>query len=399
MWEFPRGDHGITIDSMRGKVFACGVALSGVAVLSVHGSLDRPVRWTPDGLFYQARVLELRGATHEAAYREAFEGPIAERLRRVDRDHTGDREWVAYNVRFFERRVAVPLAAATIEPLAGERSLLHISLAGYIAAVLAVFALLLQRFTLPVAATVALATAALPALTDNAPLPHTDMWGLALFATSLVAALLVLRRGPWWLLLWVPAIVVLAFTRDCTWVALLACGWYAWRWRSRRALVLFASGVAAVLPALVLYPLPLRELLAFVVSDFEPVASLSWPEIVGRYPGTLLDTLRANAGFVRQGEWYTGLYFVGGLALLVALARGRRGDRPVLLLRATVVSGVLYLLTVPLFSAFRLELVLVPAASFGFALAVEHVASLARERLAPRVSGRAVVPPLPGRHH
>ena len=128
---------------MRGKVIACAVALGGVSFLAVHGSLERPVRWTPDGLFYQARVLELRGASHEAAFEEAFEGPIAARLRRVDAEHSGNPEWVAYNERFFERRVAVPIAAAAIEPLAGERSLVYVSLAGYVVAVLAIFGLLL----------------------------------------------------------------------------------------------------------------------------------------------------------------------------------------------------------------------------------------------------------------
>jgi hypothetical protein len=383
---------------MRGKVIACAVALGGVSFLAVHGSLERPVRWTPDGLFYQARVFELRGASHEAAFEESFEGPIAARLRRVDAEHSGNPEWVAYNERFFERRVAVPIAAAAIEPLAGERSLVYVSLAGYVVAVLAIFGLLLYRFSLPVAGLVALGTALLPALTDNAPLPQTDMWGLALLATALLAALLTLHRGRRWLVLWVPAIFVLAFTRDSTWVAILAVAWCAWRWRSREALVLVLTGIAAAVPAAFLFPAPLRELLAFAVNDFEPAPGFSWADIARLYPGTLLEALRSDAGFVRGGQWYTGLYFVAGLALLLVLARGRTDDRPVRLLRASVASAILYLLTVPLFSAFRLELVLVPAAAFGFGLAAERLEALARERLAPRLSGGAVAHELPGRH-
>jgi hypothetical protein len=383
---------------MRGKVIAVAVALAGVAFLAVHGSLERSVRWTPDGLFYQARVLELRGATHDEAFAEAFEGPIAERLRRVDAGHSGNPEWVAYNERFFERRVAVPLAGAAIYPAAGERSLMLVSLVGFIAAVLAVFALLLMRFSLSVAAVVGLATAVLPALTDNAPLPQTDMWGLALLATALLAALLTLRRGLPWLALWIPAVFVLAFTRDSTWVAILAVAWCAWRWRSRRALLLVLTGVVAAVPAALIFPVPLRELLAFAVSDFEPAPGLSWPEIARLYPGTLLEALHSDAGFVRGGQWYTGLYFVAGLALLLALARRQHGDRAVTLLRATVFSGAVYLLTVPLFSAFRLELVLVPAAAFGFALGVERVEAFARARWVPRLSGGAVVPQVSGRN-
>ena len=382
----------------RAKVIAVAVALAGVAFLAVHGSLERPVRWTPDGLFYQARVLELRGETHEAAFREAFEGPIAERLRRVDAEHSGDPTWVAYNERFFERRVAVPLAAAAIHPAAGERSLMYVSLAGFVLAVLALFGLLLLRFSLPVAASVGLVTAVLPALTDNAPLPQTDMWGLALLATALAAAVLTLRRGMHWLALWIPAILVLSFTRDSTWVAILALAWCAWRWRSRPAFVLVLTGIAAIVPAALMFPAPLKELLAFAVNDFEPAPGMSWAEIARLYPGTLLDTLHSDAGFVRGGQWYTGLYFASGLAFLFVLARGQTGDRTVALLRATVFSGVLYLLTVPLFSAFRLELVLVPAAAFGFGLAAERLEAIARERLLPRLSGGAVVPQPEGRH-
>ena len=162
--------------------------------------------------------------------------------------------------------------------------------------------------------------------------------------------------------------------------------------------MLVLTGIAAAVPAALLFPAPLRELLAFAVNDFEPAPGFAWAEIARLYPGTLLEALRSDAGFVRGGQWYTGLYFVAGLALLLVLARGRTDDRAVRLLRATVASGILYLLTVPLFSAFRLELVLVPAAAFGFGLAAERLEALARERLVPRLSGGAVAHELPGRH-
>jgi hypothetical protein len=382
-----------------GRKAIVAVALAAVAFLAVHGSLERAVRWTPDGLFYQARVLELRGATHDEAFREVFQGPISERLRRVDAEHSGNAGWVEYNERFFERRVAVPIAGAAIHPVAGERSLLYVSLVGYIAAVVAVFGLLLLRFSLPVAAAVALGTALLPALSDNAPLPHTDTWGLALLAGALAAALLTFDRGLRWLPLWAAAIVLLSFTRDSTWIAILAVGWCAWRWRSRTGVWLVASGLAAALPALFLFAVPLRELLAFAVSDFTPAPNLPWSEIVQRHPGTLLETLRSNAGFVRQGEWYTGAYFALGLVFLFLLARRVSGDRAVTLVRAGAVASVLYMLTVPLFSGFRLELVFVPAAAFGFALALERLEALARARwTAPRLAGGAVVPRVTARH-
>ena len=52
---------------------------------------------------------------------------------RSDPQKTGNPAWVRYNEPFYERRVAVPLAGAALYPLAGDRSLLYLSLAGYVA--------------------------------------------------------------------------------------------------------------------------------------------------------------------------------------------------------------------------------------------------------------------------
>ena len=52
--------------------------------------------------------------------------------------------------------MTVPLPRPRIEPLAGDRAVLDVSLAGYVAAVLALFWLLLLRFRLAIAAAVTL---------------------------------------------------------------------------------------------------------------------------------------------------------------------------------------------------------------------------------------------------
>ena len=76
-------------------------------------SLSGPARWSPDGLFYQARVYEIRdGMSQPEALREAFQGPLGERLRAIDPERSGSPQWVAYNARFYERRVAVPYVAS-----------------------------------------------------------------------------------------------------------------------------------------------------------------------------------------------------------------------------------------------------------------------------------------------
>src|SRR5918997_3003288 len=246
-------DAGPSIAAMAIKAAIAAVALAALAFVAVHGSLERPVRWSPDGLFYQARLLELRGESRDAAYEHVFEGPMAARLRVEDPDHVGDPAWVAYNQRFFERRVAVPLAGAALEPAAGERALSIVSIAGFVAAVLAVFGLLLLRFRLPVAAAVAAATALLPRLTDIAPLPLTDSWGLALMTAALAFAVLALDRGPRWVWPWAAAIALLTFTRDSTWIPVLAAAWCAWRLRSRTPVLLVAAGVVAALPGYLIF--------------------------------------------------------------------------------------------------------------------------------------------------
>ena len=134
--------------------------LAATALLAVAGSLSGPARWSPDGLFYQARVYEIRdGLSQRDALSKAFEGPLGARLRAIDPDRSGNPDWVAYNAKFYERRVTVPLAAAALTPAAGDRAILDIALAGYIVAVLALYwLLLLLRFRLVVAAGVTLAT-------------------------------------------------------------------------------------------------------------------------------------------------------------------------------------------------------------------------------------------------
>ena len=164
-----------------------------LSCLAVWPACHDPVEWTPDALYYQARVLELRG--EDNASNKVFHGPLAADLRARDPGHTGNEAWVEYNEPFYERRVAVPLAAAALYPVTEERSLLDLSLVGYVAAVLALFGLLLLRFRIALAAAVAAAAALLPPLTHHSSFPLTDSWGLALEIVALGAAILSLERG------------------------------------------------------------------------------------------------------------------------------------------------------------------------------------------------------------
>jgi hypothetical protein len=351
--------------------------LAAAALLAVNGSLSGPARWSPDGLFYQAKVYEIHdGLSQGDALRKAFQGPLGARLRAIDPDRSGSQQWVAYNARFYERRVTVPLAASVLTPAAGDRAVLDVSLAGYVAAALALYwLLLLLRFRLVVAAGVTLATIFLPALTHHAQFPLTDSWGLALEILAFAGAVLALRRGPRWLALWVAAIVLLSLTRDSMWVPVLGAVILAVFQRSRATLQLAVTGVLAALPAVVAIRVPMRELLAQMLNGLQPAPDLSWGTIAGRYPSAIVDLLQADGGFVRDGAWYSALYLIAGLVLLVVLARSARRGPATLLIAGGALAGIAYVLAVPVFSALRLELVLVPMAAFGLALGGERLAA------------------------
>ena len=370
---------------MNRRTTTIGLLAAALAVLScaaVWSAWRDPVTWTPDALYYQARLLEFRGVDDEVSRERVFEGPISAELRSRDPGHTGNEEWVEYNEPFYERRVALPLAGAALYPAAGERSLLYLSLAGYVAAVLALFGLLLLRFRVLVAAAVAAGAALLPPLTDHASYPLTDSWGLALEIGALAAAVLTLDRGLRWLPLWVGAVGLLAFTRDSAWIPILAVGWLAFRHRARPPVTLLSTGIAAAVPALLLFTTPVRDLLAFNVNDSEPSADTSWGFIASNYPGALEELVRANVGFLRRGEWYTALFLVGGvLALLLLVSRRQAGrDQASTLMTAAAVVGLGYVLAAPVFSAFRLELVFVPMAAWGVALVTEALLAQVRAR-------------------
>jgi hypothetical protein len=357
----------------RTRIGILATALAALACLAVLSEWRDPVEWTLDGLFYQERVLEIRGADHETAHSQTFEGRIAAELRREDPGHTGNAAWVEYNEPFYERRVAVPLAGAAVYPVAGERSLFYVSLAGYVAAVVALFGLLLLRFRILIAAVVTAATIFLPALTQHSSYAITDSWGLALQIIALGAAIVTLDRGFRWLPLWVAAIALLGFTRDSAWIPVLAAGFMAIRFRTRAPVALFGTGVVAALPALLLFTTPVQNLLAMLVNDFEPSADTSWGFIASNYPSAVVELIRANVGFLRRGEWYTALYLVGGVLTLLLLVWRRPHVRSAATsyMTAATFLALGYVLAAPAFSAFRLELAFVPMAAWGIALATE----------------------------
>jgi hypothetical protein len=354
--------------------FFVAVALIAVGIFAMRAQLSGPAHWTPDGLFYQSRALELAGVDGAMALKRTFEGAIAAELRQTDPTRSGDLKWARYHERFYERRVFVPYAASVIAPAAGDRALLDVSIAGYLAGILAIFGLLMVRFALPIAAAVTLLTIFLPMFTENSGFPQTDSWGLALEAGALAFGILALQRGTRWVVPWVLAILALSFTRDSAWIAIIAAGYLAFKVRSRLSFALLGSGIAAALPVALLFSVPTRELLATMLNNAEPNPDGSWGFILRNYPAAVVDTLHADAGFVLDGAWYSALYLLGGIALLFVLGRGKERSAATMFLQAAAFAGAAFVMVVPLFSALRLELAIVPIAAWGIALACERLA-------------------------
>jgi hypothetical protein len=353
------------------------VSLAGIATGTVWGDFHRPVAWSPDGLFYQERLLEIRGKPHDQAVKEVFFGPISATLRRFDPARLTDPRWISYNEAFFKRRLTVPATGAAIYPLDGKRSLLDVSLVGYVVAIVALFAFLVVRFSPVAAASATLATILLPQLKGFAGLPLTDSWGLALEILAFAFAVLTLDRGPRWLWGWIAVLLVLSFTRDNGWIAVAAIAWLAWRTRTRNGVLLLGTGFAALLPALFAYPLSYRRDLAFTVNNAEPPQHATWHFIASHYPHAVSHLVRSDVGFLRNGQWYTAAYFAVGIVSLFIGRRTHGRDNVQMLVRSGAVAALLYLLVLPNFSAFRLELAFVPMAAFGIGLVVERIARTA----------------------
>jgi uncharacterized membrane protein len=164
------------------------------------------------------------------------------------------------------------------------------------------------------------------------------------------------------------------------WIPVLAACWLAVTQRTRIAVALAGTGVAAALPAVLAIQVPMRELLAQMLNDAQPAPDASWSEVIRQFPGAIVDLLQADGGFVRDGAWYSAAFLLAGLVLLFLLSRGPRSTQATTLLKAAVVAAAAFIVAVPIFSAFRIELVLVPMAAAGLALAGERIAFLAAER-------------------
>lgn len=405
------------------------VFLAGLALWSTSTAWNEPVNWSSDALFYQAHTLMLRGESEQTALRTTLTGEPGRQVRLTaagnlhELAQLRDPRWIAYNEQITRRRVLVPALAAAVYPLFGLWSLQAVSLAGYLAFGLLLYALLRRRFQ-PGASTIVVSVCLLlPAMRLWSQHPLTDSWGVALETACLLAGLLVLDRGVRWLPLWVVAIAALSLTRDATVVVVAGAAWVAVRERTPRSILLTLTGAAAALPAPLAFGNPLGNAVGNAVGNFQ---SGYWPSLqtmlrqdlyvntIGSQQrltglvllgGIALLLVRPQTEAVASARrlasiaclayvvfnllsmafFFSGLYvpvgliFISGLALLFAPLRPV--DPSLRLFRGAAVACAGYLALYPTASGFRLELVFLPLVAVGAARAV------ARWGIAPKREG------------
>lgn len=363
--------------------------LMALGVLSMGRNWGGDILWELDGLFYQAHVEQLRGADREDAIRTVFSGPLSERAREIeatteDRRRVRDPDWPLYTDRFFQRRWLVPALAAGAYPVLGEHSLETLSLLAFVAVGPLLFLLLRLRFSQPLAFAASALALALPPLRDWSIFPLTDSAGVALLIAGLLAALAVQRRGLRWLAPWMLCVLALALTRDTAFILVVAAAALALVERNRRSVALLAGGALAALPAPLLWSVGVREQLAYVFSDHTRPLDTSWSFVAGEYLPHLGDVAGRYVDFA-AGSPHVVLFFLVGVLSAFVLAPGK--DPFFALLRGTF-AGYLVLLAIgPTFSVFRYELVLVPLALAGVALAAQRgLEALGRVRSRERLA-------------
>jgi hypothetical protein len=170
-------------------------------------------------------------------------------------------------------------------------------------------------------------------------------------------------------------------------VVVIAAGWLAVRERSREVGIAAAAGFLVSLPAPLIFKVPVRDNLAYVMNDYRIPSDTEWSSILSGYPSQMTDLITNNLAYPGISPVPTPLTFVIGALVIAALIAlfvpWSHRDPFVSLMRATAVGGVLTILISINYTALRLELVFVPAAATGLALLAERYLPRVRAPAAP----------------
>jgi hypothetical protein len=342
-------------------------ALTALATVVAAILWSQPTRWMPDGYFYRAQVLRIRGASEDAALRQVFDGRLTAADRRAEshlaryQRKLSNPEWVRDSVVFYERRKLVPLLAAPLETWLGPSALRAVSLAGYVILAPLLYPLLRLWLSLRIAAVAALAFLLLGPLRVWSASPLTDSWGLALATAALASGCLVLRGRKRWLLAWFATILVLGFTRDTTLVLVGAAALAFLVERSRITAVLAGLALVAALPAPLLYGAPLKKAISYPLNGYYPVAEPSWSFIADRYVDGAQALVKSDLTYFGDHP-LVALMLVGGTGA-IALLRPATPART--LVWSAVPAALVYLFLAPNYTELRLELAFLPLSALG----------------------------------
>lgn len=369
------------IERHRGRDLLVAIALLAFGILLVLPYIGPDVRWAPDSLFYMAQKLEVQGESRTDALREVFASGGAVELKSKERDlpaalrRIDNPAWQTYSSRFYRRRWTVPVLAAALQPVAGQRSIEDPSLVGWALLAPLLYLLLRRRFAPGVSAVVSVFCTVLPPVFGVGPVPSTDLLALSLLIAALLAAWQVRVAGLGWLPAWIVMVLVLSFTRDANIVLIAATGWLALRERSRRSIALLATGALASLPAPLLFAAPFRDNLAYTFNAYRVPADTSWSSIVSEYPHRIATVFRYDLEYPLETA-VPPLAFVMGALVLTGLVRlymlSDRDDPFLILARGAGLGSLATVLIAANYSNGRLELVLIPAIAAGLGMLAER---------------------------
>jgi len=228
-----------------------------VAVLALKWADE--VIWSPDALFYQTRVEQIRGASEQEALDKVWNGPLAAGFRADDSQWAradqalADPRWIRESYDLYARRWTVPALAAAVYPIFGIDSLMAMNIFGTLVFAVALYLLLRLRFD-PLASFIGVAAVlAWPDL-RWAFLPLSDAWGLAMLTITFLIGVKTLDGRSWsWLAAWVAAILILSVSRELTPIPVLGAAAVAIVYRWRQPAILALTGILATLPAQLLF--------------------------------------------------------------------------------------------------------------------------------------------------
>jgi hypothetical protein len=369
----------------RADVVALVLIVCAVAVLALKWADE--VIWSPDALFYQSRVEQIRGASKDEALNHVWNGPLAAGFRADDSQRAkadqalADPRWIPESYKLYARRWTVPLLAAAVYPIFGINSLEAVNIFGVLVFAVALFLLLRLRFD-PLASFIGvLAVLAWPDL-RWAFLPLSDAWGLAMLTVVFLIGIRALdswSRG--WLVAWIAAIVVLSVSRELTPIPVFGAAAVAIVYRWRQPAILAATGILGSLPALFLFQgKSLNWGFAYAFSGSRIPTDSSWSFVFHNYWSALetgtrqsIDYLFAANPVYLESAWplwpFTIPLFIG-LIMVFAANSARPGDPYLPFMRGAFIGEALILLIGPTFQDLRYEYPLLPISAVGIALAV-----------------------------